>query len=93
MQMAVPLLIVNLFLLLWIGLIRHQNPFDIWVLLVLVVGNGLILAAAAIVGHDSPATALTHLITNLLPFLVLIGGAALLLVVLTVGGGKKKSGH
>ncbi len=89
MQMAIPWFLVNLLLLIGIGLIRQQNPFDLMVLGLLIVGNVMGVLAAAILTSDNSVSALSGLATNLLPFAFTAGGIALLLVVLMFGRGDR----
>ena len=88
MQMAVPWFLVNLLLLIGICLIRQQNPFDLMVLGLLIVGNVMVVLAAAILTSDNSVSALSGLATILLPFAFIAGGIALLIVVFPKRGAR-----
>ena len=89
MQMAVPWFLVNLLLLIGIGFIRQPNPLDLIVPGLLIVGNGMVVLAAAVLTSDNSVSALIGLATTLLPFALTAGGIALLLVVLMFGNPKR----
>ena len=78
------LILINSVLLIAIGLIRQENPFDVWVLLLLAMGNVVAFLLGAIITHDAPMRALASLGTNLLPVIVAVGGVVLLFFLLAV---------
>ena len=91
MQLAIPLFVINLALLLLIGLIRQQNPFEIWVLALLVVGNLAMILFAAFLTHGNWVKALSALATNFFPVLFVAGGLALLMFVMSYGTRDRRS--
>ena len=83
MQIVVPLLLVNLVVLLAIGVVRQQNPFDVGMLILVVIGNVCTFVAASLLTHGNRVNALTGLAANVFPFVFVAVGIAVLLFVMT----------
>ena len=83
MQMVVPLLLINLVVLLAIGLVRQQNPFDVLMLILVMIGNAIAFVGAALLTHGNMMNALGSLAANVLPVMFVAGGVALLMFVMT----------
>lgn len=82
-QMAIWLILINFLLLLVIGLIRQDNPFEVWLLGVVIAANLVAFVVAAVLTHNNPLNALTGLATNALPILVPVCGLVVLLFMMT----------
>ena len=80
-QTSIALVSVNLALLLFLGFIRQENPFDLLVLAGLVVLNLICFVMAAIVTYDSPSDAVLGLLRNAAPVLVIVGTTVILVLV------------
>jgi hypothetical protein len=84
MQMLVPLILINVLVLLALGVIRQENPLEVWLFCLLAVANGAVFLIAAILASDNALEALTALMTNILPFAAALLGFASLMALMAV---------
>ena len=90
LQLVMWLIVINFVLLLVIGLIRQDNPFEVWVMGVVMAGNAVAFVAAAILTHESPLSALNGLVTNALPLVLPACGFALVLFMMTTARPRRR---